>query len=296
MNQSIPIYYETFGNPKNPCIVLIMGIGGQLIHWPTKFTEGLVDKGFYVVTFDNRDSGLSYYFDDRIVNITDAFQAKQQNKPFNAPYTLEDMADDVILLLDSLSIKKAHIAGISMGGMIAQILALNYPERLLSLICIATSSGDPHLPPPMPLVAKFFSSPQKTIEDLTSYVLNRTEIYKIYTYPDYFDEEKVQALHTKAYQRAYHPQGFVRQLIAVIFAEPRGEKLKHLKIKTLIIHGDNDPVFPIEHGKYLASCIQNSELKIVAKMGHALPDYLCEKLVNIIADFIKQKTGNADSR
>jgi pimeloyl-ACP methyl ester carboxylesterase len=287
-HSGISICYEVFGDPNNPCVILIMGIEGQLINWPIEFTQGLANKGFYVITFDNRDVGLSSYYDQlETPNISDAIAAKQQGKIFHPPYILKNMASDVIVLMDGLHIEKAHIAGISMGGMIAQILALDYPERLLSLTCIASTSGDSHLPPAKPEVLQLFFSPRKQTDTLESYVDNKIQTYKAYLHPNHFNEEKVRELAKNLYQRAYHPDGFKRQLLAVIFAEPRGEKLKKLKLKSLIVHGDYDPAFPVEHGKYLAECLPNSHLEIIEKLGHGLPACICEKLVELIDINIK---------
>jgi pimeloyl-ACP methyl ester carboxylesterase len=291
MNNPFPICYETHGNPNHPCIILILGIGGQLIQWPKTLIDGLV-KEFYVVTFDNRDSGLSQYYDHLgTPNLPEAIHARQNGKPFKPPYTLEDMASDVIMLMDKLSIQKAHILGGSMGGMIAQVFAIEHPERILSLILIATTSGDPHLSPAAASVLQFFSlstSEKREKESLESYVESKTTLYRIYD-PAFFNEAKTRALLTEVYKRAYYPDGFKRQLIALIFAEPRGEKLKKLQVKSLVIHGKNDPVFPLDHGKYLADCLTNSRLEIIEKMGHGLPDEMCKIIADLIADFINEE-------
>lgn len=287
------ICYKAFGNPKHPCIILIMGIEGQLINWPEELTQGLANQGFYVITFDNRDVGLSSYYDQlETPDIFSAITDLQQGKIFRPPYTLNDMTSDIIKLMDSLQINKAHIAGISMGGMLAQIFALEYPTRVLSLIVIATTSGDPDLPSAKPAVMNYFFKPKKPVEDIETYVSSKINLYKIYNHPDHFNEEKIRKLAVQAYQRAYHPQGFKRHLLAMIVAEPRGAKLKQLKIPSLIIHGDYDPVFPIEHGQQLAQCLLNSQLVIIKKMGHGLPECLCPKLVEVIANFINKAEKN----
>ncbi len=286
MNKLFPLCYETLGDPQNPCIILIMGIGGQLIHWPTEFTQGLVKKGFYVLLFDNRDTGLSRYYDHlETPNLLEAIAVRQQRKYLTLPYTLEDMAADVIMLMDELSIKQAHIAGISMGGMISQIVALKYPERVLSLTCIATTTGDPNLPPAKPKVLEYFFSFQRQVEDLESYVSSKIELHKIYNHPEHVDEKKTREFFIEAYLRAYNPSGFKRQLLAIIFAESRVEELKSILIPSLIIHGDYDPVFSIEHGKQLAQSLTNSHLGIIEKMGHGLPECLSENIVNLIVKY-----------
>ncbi|OGT35200.1 MAG: hypothetical protein A3F11_02000 [Gammaproteobacteria bacterium RIFCSPHIGHO2_12_FULL_37_14] len=279
----ITICYETFGNANNPCLIFISGINGQLINWPIEMIQGLADQGWYVITFDNRDVGFSSYYDHiHSPSIAEAIMAKHQNIVFLPPYSLEDMAKDVITLMNGLEIKKAHIVGISMGGIITQLLAINYPERLLSLTCIATTSGDPHLPSAKPEVLKFFFAPRKPAEDVESYVNAMLDIYKIYYHPDHRNEKIVRDMYAKSYLRAYHPEGFKRQLLAMLFAKPRGDQLKSVQLPSLIIHGDDDPVFPVEHANYLAQCLPNSRLEIIEKLGHGLPECFYERIVETI--------------
>lgn len=287
MNNSFPIYYEAFGNPNNPCIILIMGIGGQLIHWPNEFIQGLVDNGFFVVIFDNRDAGLSqYYHDSNTPELHNVIKALQQGQSVSIPYTLVDMANDVITILGKLQIKKAHILGISMGGMIAQLVAIKFPHYVLSLICIATTSGEANLPPAKSEVLDFFFSSKSHVETLESYLQNKMQLHKIYNHPDHVNEEEMRTLYIKTYQRAHRPDGFKRQLLALISTKPRSQQLRALSTPALIIHGTYDPVFSIEHGKQLANCIPNSKLIVIEKMGHGLPPILCNEIVNSIHQFI----------
>lgn len=279
--QNISICYETFGNKTDPCVILIMGITGQLINWPNELTQNLANAGFYVIIFDNRDTGLSTYYDElETPNLADAVNKKQQGKKINLPYTLHDMANDLLVLMDGLQIDRAHIVGVSMGGQIAQIFAIEHPERLLSLTLIATSSGDPGLPPPHPEVLDFFFNTDANNRNLESSINRHVQQYKIYHHPDDFDLEAVRKMQKKAYQRAYHPIGNQRQLLAMIFAEPRGKKLQSVSAPSLIIHGDYDPVTPLEHGKQLAKSLPNSHLLIIEKMGHGLPARVCPIIVD----------------
>lgn len=288
MKKSFDICYEVFGNSDNPPMILIMGIGGQLIDWPLALIEGLVEGGFYVVIFDNRDSGLSRHYDELgVPNLDKAMASKQQDQPLNPPYTLEDMALDVIALMDKLRIDKAHIVGLSMGGVIAQYVALNFIDRVLSLTCIASTSGDPQLPEPKKEVLEYFSSSMNTqVFSMESSINNRLKLLRIYSHPDYFDEEKTKNQLMMAYKRANDPVGFKRLMLAMVCAAPRTEKLKKLKIPCLIIHGDCDPLFPVEHGKQLAQSIEGSHLEIIKKMGHRLPDLACNKIVDLMIKYI----------
>jgi pimeloyl-ACP methyl ester carboxylesterase len=286
-NQRFPLYYETYGTFQDPALILVTGIGAQLIQWPKSLIDFLVAKKFYVVIFDNRDSGLSQQYDHLGTPGLMAFlQAKLSNKNANNFYSLEDMATDVLLLMDHLSIQKAHILGISMGGMIAQLFALQYPERVLSLILMGTTSQDKQLPPAKPEVLQFFLKTlfqRKT--NLQAFVDSKIKLFLLYN-PYFFNEEKIRALLAAIYQRARTPNGFKRQLIATISAKPRGERLKQLQVKSLILHGNVDPVFPPEHAKYLATCIPHSQLAIIEQMGHFIPDELCEKISSIISHFV----------
>ena len=280
----ISICYKTFGVPTNPCLILIMGLGGQLINWPPEITQGLADKGFYVIVFDNRDVGLSSYYDQlKTPAIFGAMIARELGTTFNPPYTLAEMAADVIVLMDGLDIKKAHIVGISLGGMISQILALEYPQRVLSLTCIASTSGDKNLPPATPEVLALLFAERGTVEDRESVINHRMQLHKAYNYPEDVNESKLREHFILSYQRAYHPQGVKRQMLAVIAAKSRVEPLKQLKIPTLIIHGDYDPAFPLEHGQQLAELIPDSHLEVIENMGHGLPASVYQKLVELMA-------------
>jgi len=290
MNNAFPICYKTFGNSHHPCMILIVGIGGQLIDWPSILIQGLVDQGFYVVIFDNRDSGLSKYYDEKgVPNFNELIAAKQQGRALIPPYTLEDMANDVIMLMDKLDIEKAHLVGASMGGMIAQYVAIDNPNRVLSLTCIYTTSGEPTLPPAKKEVLDFFaSSMSDALLTFEAAINKKLQLFKIYNHPDYFDEEKIRSHLIAAYQRANHPDGFKRLVLAMISSQSRTNELKKLNIPSLIIHGDCDPVFPLEHGKQLADSIPGSHLEIIEKMGHGMPDYFAKKIVNLIAKYFRE--------
>ena len=279
----LSICYKTFGKRDHPCLIFISGLNGQLINWPCEMMQDLADRGLYIIIFDNRDVGLSTYYDHLpSPTIAEALTIKQQGNDFDPPYTLQDMASDVITLLDGLKIKQAHVAGISMGGIISQILALNYPERILSLICIATTSGDAHLPAAKPEVLKFFFLPREPEENVDVYVDHMMHLYHVYHHPTHINEQAARRMYMQSYQRAHHPEGFKRQLLALLSAKPRGRQLKKIRIPSLIIHGDYDPVFPVEHGYHLAECLPNSRLEIIENLGHGLPEPVYEKFIEHI--------------
>lgn len=288
------IYIRAYGHSDNPCIILIHGLGSQLIHWPSLLIEGLVSEGFYIITFDNRDAGLSRHYDELgTLDLMEVINLKKEGIEVKSPYTLEDMASDVVALMDSLSIKKANILGVSMGGMIAQSFALHNQDRVLKLILVETTSGDFHLPQAKPEVLQLCFLPTakaQTNETVEVYVDNKIKLYRLYN-PHFFNEEKTRALLTEAFERSHDPDGFKRQLLAIIAAEPRGERLKTLSSESLIIHGEDDPAFPPEHGKYIAECIPNSQLEVIEKMGHGLHDEVCGRIVNLISEFIGEESS-----
>lgn len=268
MFSSFPLCYEAHGDAANPCILLIMGISGQLINWPSRFIQTLVDRGYYVVVYDNRDAGLSKHYDENgTPSLSDLMQGKLPEKY----YTLKDMADDAILLLDHLKKSKAHIAGISMGGIIAQLVAINHPDRVESLTCIASTSGEKGLPEATKEVQQFFFAPKSDKEpSKENYVKEKTALYKLYNHPDYFDEEEARNLNERIYDRNHDASGFSRQLVAMVMTGPRTQQLNALDLPALIIHGNYDPAFPIQHGRQLAGAIKGSQLIEIEKFGHGI--------------------------
>jgi pimeloyl-ACP methyl ester carboxylesterase len=268
---NISIEYETFGNPSSPPILLIIGLGGQLIYWDEEFCRHLAEAGRYVIRFDNRDAGLSTKFQDAgVPEITDVIGKLMSGRKVTPPYTIEDMADDAVGLLDALKIEKAHICGMSMGGMIAQSIAIRYPGRVLSLISIYSTTGNPDLPQPKPEVMELlFSTPPQEREPFIQYEL---DIFRKITGPRFeFDEEWARKLVARAYDRSFCPQGTARQLLAILTQSNRKAALEGLRVPTLIIHGDADPLVPLEAGKDAAEAVPGAELKIMEGMGHDLP-------------------------
>ena len=208
---------------------------------------------------------------------------KKKGQMVRAPYALEEMAADVIALMEHLQTQQAHLVGISMGGIISQILALEYPKQILSLTCIASTSSDPQLPAANQQIMQLFFLPKKGIENVETYLRNKIKLHELYTHPNTFDAEKVHDLYVKTYHRAYHPDGTKRQLLALMNTESRTERLQTLNLPSLIIHGDYDPVYPLAHGRQLAACIQNSQLEIIEKMGHDLAETNSQRWVLLIA-------------
>lgn len=268
---NISIEYETFGNPSSPPILLIIGLGGQLIYWDEEFCRHLAEAGRYVIRFDNRDAGLSTKFQDAgVPEITDVIGKLMSGRKVTPPYTIEDMADDAVGLLDALKIEKAHICGMSMGGMIAQSIAIRYPGRVLSLISIYSTTGNPHLSQPKPEVLGLLLTPPPLERE--PFIRFNTDLFRALTGPGFgFDEEWIRKLIARQYDRGVCLQGTARQLAAILTQSNRKAALEGLRVPTLIIHGDADPLVPLEAGKDAAEAVPGAELKIMEGMGHDLP-------------------------
>jgi pimeloyl-ACP methyl ester carboxylesterase len=241
---NIQIEYDTLGDPSSPPILLIIGLGGQLIYWDEEFCRRLTEAGLRVIRFDNRDAGLSTKFDD--------------------------MGADAVGLLDALKIEKAHLCGMSMGGMIAQALAIRYPQRTLSLTSIYSTTGNPRLPQPKPEIMRLLLTPPP--QDREPFIQFNLNIFRALTGPRFgLDEDWVRKLMGRTYDRAFCPQGTIRQLAAIMTQANRQPALRGIRVPTLIIHGDADPLVSVEAGKDTAAAVPAAELKIMEGMGHDLP-------------------------
>ena len=264
---NIQIEYETFGDSNLPPLLLIIGYNTQLIFWDVELCEQLAQSGHYVIRFDNRDVGLSSKFEE--AGIPD-IEALMRGEAINPPYTIEDMADDAVGLLDALGIEKAHICGTSMGGMIAQSVVINHPRRVLSLISIYSTTCNPELPPLTEEALGVLLKP--TPEEREANIEHKINLYRTIAGPGFdFDEEWHRKLATQAYDRAFYLPGAARQLAAIMTAKNRKPALMSVSVPTLVIHGTDDPLLPVECGKDTAEAVPEAELKIIEGMGHDLP-------------------------
>lgn len=264
---NVEIAYDTFGDSSAPPILLIMGLGAQMIRWDEVFCRALAGQGRWVIRFDNRDVGLSTKFESAgVPNI----MALIQGGSVDVPYKLKDMADDAVGLLDALEIKAADVVGVSMGGMIAQTMAIYYPERVRTLTSIMSSTGNPNLPQPTPEAMSVLLAPPATSRD--EYIKNSLESAKVLHGSHYpLDDEYVRNYSEVSYDRCFHPPGFSRQLAAVLASGNRNEALANVKIPTLVIHGNADPLVPVDAGKDTAKSIPDAKLLIIEGMGHSFP-------------------------
>ena len=284
----IEIEYETFGNRKDPALLLIMGLGAQLTLWPESLCEGLAGQGLFVVRYDNRDVGLSTDFDQwGLPNLMDAMARLMKGQKVDAPYLLSDMAADAIGLLDALGIDRAHMVGGSMGGMIAQVVAATHPTRTRSLVSIMSTSGRYGLPMGKPeAVAMLSAQPEGTArEQLIAHGMKLRTVISGPGYPT--DPATMRALVERNIDRRYYPAGAARQYLSIMVSGPRVDLLKTVKVPTLVLHGEDDPLLPVECGRDVAALVPGAKIETFPGWGHDVPEQMVPTLVSSISGFCK---------
>jgi pimeloyl-ACP methyl ester carboxylesterase len=280
----IEIAYETFGERGRPAILLVMGLGTQMIGWHDDFCEALA-LGRYVVRFDNRDVGESEWMEGQ-VDLA-AFQAGDTS---SAVYALEDMADDATGLLDALELDSAHVVGASLGGMVAQTIAIRHPDRVRSLTSIMSTTGDPALPPPTgEAAAMLLAPPARTREEAMERSVAASRAIGSPGYPR--DEEDLRMRAARAWDRGVNPAGFARQLGAVYASGDRTPALASLAVPTLVVHGEDDPLVPLAAGLATAAAIPGADLWTVPGMGHDLPRALWPEMIGRIGSLVEAADG-----
>ena len=283
----VEIEYDTFGDPAAPALLLVMGLGAQMIAWDEELCERLVERGFFVIRYDNRDIGLSTKFDD---GPQPDLSALLSGDGSSAPYLLADMADDAVGLLDALGIARAHIVGASMGGMIVQSIAIAHPERVLSVCSVMSTTGARDVGQPTPeAMGALLVPPADSREQAIEQSVAGSRVISSTGYP--FDEERVRERAGAAYDRSYNPAGMGRQLAAILASPDRTEALGHVELPTVVIHGDIDPLVTLSGGQATAAAIPGAELLVMPGMGHDLPLGLWGSVVDAIAKNAERATG-----
>ena len=292
---NIQIEYERAGDPDAETILLIMGLGAQLIQWPDELVDLLVVRGFQVIRFDNRDIGLSSRFDDqKAPNLMQLMMDNVAGKKISVPYNLSDMADDAVALLDALGIKKAHIVGASMGGMIAQLAAVNHKDHVLSLTSIMSTTGNPDLPQAAPEAMEALLAPVDDPNNLEEAVKRGIHVWKTIGSPGFpRDEADLLAYVKRTVKRCYYPDGTARQMAAILADGDRRERLKTITAPTIVLHGEADPLVPIAGGEDTASAIPGAQLRRVKGMGHDVPPALYETYADAICEAAARATQAA---
>ncbi|MCZ6889682.1 MAG: alpha/beta fold hydrolase [Gammaproteobacteria bacterium] len=278
------IYFEQFGARVSPPVLLIAGIGNQLIHWPTSFVDGLVSRGLRIVVFDNRDSGLSYGCDVEPPSLETLLKARDDPESLTPAYTMADLARDAVRLLDHLGQAGAHLVGLSMGGIVAQHLAAKHANRTFSLTCINSTARLPD--PSDEVIAALLGGVGADGDD--AIVAGSIKGSKLLGGAFYDSEKYGHARVARlAFERAYRPDGFMRQLAAIIADGDRSPMLKTVRTPTLVIHGDADPLFSLDSAKDIAIAIAQAKFEAIEHVGHDLPEPVIPRYVDLIAAHIE---------
>jgi pimeloyl-ACP methyl ester carboxylesterase len=279
----IELEYQTFGDPGDQPLVLIAGLATQMISWQERFCELLASRGFFVIRFDNRDVGLSTWMEAAgPPDIGAAFRGEG-----HPAYQLDDMAADVTGLLDSLGIPAAHLVGASMGGFIAQLVAINHPDRVLSLTSIMSGPGGSDEVAPTPEgAAVLVVPPPATREERieVAMTIHRT----LAGAGDQLEEGEERARAERSVDRAYYPLGVGRQLVAIMAASSRLDRLKHLRVPTLVFHGTDDVLVPVENGRLVAGAVPGARLIEVEGMGHDIPERVWSELADAVEELAQR--------
>jgi pimeloyl-ACP methyl ester carboxylesterase len=272
----VTLCYETFGDPANPALLLIMGLGTQMIAWRDDFCEQLAGRGFHVIRYDNRDCGRSTTMKGKPPSVPELIT----RKPRKLSYTLGDMAGDAVGLLDHLGIERAHIVGASMGGMIAQHLGFSHPDRVLSLTSIMSPAGGRIAGAPrLSIIPIFLSRPADDKED---YMERTVKLFKAIGSPKYFDEPNIREIAELSWERGLNMAGTGRQLAAIVADGNRSKRLRRVKAPTLVIHGKSDKLVTPSGGRMVARAIPGAKLLLFDGMGHDLPHQLWPQFLDAI--------------
>jgi pimeloyl-ACP methyl ester carboxylesterase len=280
----IELAYETFGDPGDPPVLLVMGLATQMIGWPDEFCAGLADRGLFVVRFDNRDIGLSTHLDDRGAPDLMAIFGGDRS---DVPYPLAELADDTAGLLDVLGLDSAHVVGASMGGMVAQLVAIRHPARVRSLTSIMSTTGDPSVGMPAEAAMGVLLAPPAT--DRESAIQRAVDTYRVIGSPGFeFDEQALRDRAALSYDRRYNPAGVARQLAAILTTPDRTADLAAVDVPTLVIHGEQDSLVNVSGGRATAAAIPGAELLVVDGMGHDLPRAIWPEVTDRIAALVER--------
>lgn len=280
----LTIVYERMGDSTAPAVLLIMGGGAQMINWPDGFCAELVGRGLQVIRFDNRDTGLSTHMNDAPVP---DFAAAMKGDYATVSYTLSDMAADTVGLMDALDLAGAHLVGLSMGGMIAQTVAIEYPERVRSITCMMSTTGDSAVgQPDFATLAPLGTPPRDDRQAYIEWMIRSLKAIGSPAYP--LDEAAVADRAGRSWDRDHDPQVMVRQAVAVLKSGDRTERLHDLRIPALVIHGDSDKMVNVSGGRATAAAIPGAKLVVIDGLGHGFPEALWGRFADLIAETVRK--------
>ena len=278
----VSIEYDTFGDATARPLVLIMGLGAQMIFWEDDFCREIANRRFRVIRFDNRDCGLSRHFAELgMPDVLTAMANALSGGAVTAPYSLSDMAADTVGLLDVLGIAKAHVVGASMGGMIAQAVAIDHPSRVSSLTSIMSTTGNREVPQARPEAMTALLTPSPA--ERGAFIDHMVRTFRIIGSPGFeFDEASFRERIGRAFDRSYDPTGVARQMVAILADGDRRERLRAVRVPTLVIHGKDDPLVPVEGAIDTAESIPGARLLVIEGMGHDLPRGAWPRIIDAI--------------
>jgi pimeloyl-ACP methyl ester carboxylesterase len=283
----LSLAYESWGRPADPTVLLVMGLGGSLVLWPPPLVEGLMRRGYRVIAYDHRDAGRSTVLHDAPGD-PDLVRALLAGEPIEPPYRLRDLAVDANALLERLEVQRAHVIGTSMGGMVAQHLAMDFPARVASLTLVNSAAGPWNVRDPAPPPPERVAVPPA---DRAAYVEWFVNGVRDLSMPQWFDDDRVRELAGRTFDHGVHPHGTVRHLLAILADGERTPRLHEVAAPTLVVHGALDPLIDVEAGQALAEAIPGARLLVVDDMAHDLPIPLLPQLVEAIAEHIDAAHG-----
>jgi pimeloyl-ACP methyl ester carboxylesterase len=279
-SNGVEVFYETFGDESGAPLLLINGLGSQCINYDVELREAFVDRGFFVIRFDNRDVGLTSKVGNDDLDFQDLLAKAFSGEAIEAPYLLSDMAADAMAVLDAVGVPAAHVFGQSMGGMIAQTIAVEHPDRVLTMTSVMSSTGD------RDVGGATAEAMQRLVirppADREGYIAHSAETSRIIGTPAHFDEERARRRAAAAFDRCYFPVGTGRQMLAVMASGPRSDKLGDVKAPTLVIHGSDDPLVNLSGGERTAQSVPGAELLVIDGMGHDLPPPLWSQVIEAV--------------
>ncbi len=291
----LELEYEVIGARHARPLVLIMGLGAQMVLWDDEFCAALAARGHRVIRFDNRDVGLSSKIDGwRTLDVVAAMAEWALGRPVATPYTLSDMAADTVALLDALGLDAAHVVGASLGGMIAQTLAIEHPRRILSLTSIMSTTGNPRLPRARPEAAAALLEPPP--RDREGAMARAVKVFRTIGSPGFpLDEARVRERAGRSFDRCSHPAGAARQMLAILASGSRVESLRRVTAPTLVIHGTDDPLVPVAAGVETARLVPGAEVLLIEGMGHNLPREVWPRVIDGITGLTTRAARGATS-
>lgn len=281
-NGDVKIFYETFGDREDPALLMVNGLGSQSTAYRSEWCERFAAQGFSTIRFDNRDVGLSTHFDDVAPDVLGVGAALTEGRTPEVPYLLADMALDAVAVLDALGIERAHVMGLSMGGMIVQQLAIDHPERVRSLTSVMSSTGDPDVGQASPAARALLFGPPAL--DREGAIARAIQGLRVWGSPDHQDDERTTAIVGEAYDRRFDPAGQARQLMAILSSPSRTEALGAVALPALVMHGDRDGLVDISGGRRTAESIPGARFEVLEGMGHDYPPAYWDRWVTLVTD------------